>query len=201
MFAIYHIIIGWFAKIIFGPPSVERATSRIMWSGLKSAHKFFRDQGVRELLNFEKLKQTEQDRIFNELVVTNLLLFVLMLDTVAELTGGYRRDFCRDLSETLFYAYPRELARMGVGEEHVDLWNKLMKMRYDEYREDERRWKKRPDPRMQNPWRTVLAVGGLDHLRRGKTSPDDPLFPKMIEWLAESAMLMETILIRATRRL
>jgi len=201
MLAVYYIIIGWIAKIIFGPPSIEKVTSIMMWGDLKLAHRFFRDKSVRALLDFEKLEQMEQDRIFNELVITNLLLSVLMLDTVAELTSGSKRDFCRDVSETLFYAYPRELARMGIDEEHVDLWNKLMKMRYDEYREDERRWKKRPDPRMQNPWRTVLAVGGLDHLRRGKTSPEDPLFPKMIEWLAESAMQTESILIRATRRL
>ena len=153
---------GLIRKFIFGSPDPKSIASKITWRVGKSSFKIFRDRKVRELLKFEELEQTEQDRIFNEFVLSGLSLIYLMLETAVHAYDDERiRDlhqFAKDSKAELFGSY-------------------------------------------QNTLKDVVAVGGLQHIRRGKTSPEDPFYKIFYEWVGSVALDAEIILIRALKRM
>lgn len=170
-------------KIIFGPVSIEKIAAKVVQKIARSSFQIFKDEDIRKMLNFSKIDQTEQDRIFNEFVVTGLSLAILMAETISELNEEKNNSFLK-LKSNLSNYYPNWLKELGVEEQYCDIWRKLIGMRRNEYRKDfEKCQNHLPDPKKANPWVSVVAIGGFHHLRRGKTSPEDPLFKHLLAWL------------------
>jgi len=156
-----------------------------------SAFLLFRDKQFRRLANFEKLSQTEQDRIFNELVIASLVLIMLVLEAPDLRVSREFRDYLADLNKSVPKAYLDHLRSLGVKARHLRDWKKLIAMRYEEYARD------RHDVRaaamhiessqkgldlddlskiqMLVPVQAV-AIGCHHHICRGKTDGRDELF-------------------------
>jgi hypothetical protein len=156
-----------------------------------SAFLLFRDKQFRRLANFEKLSQTEQDRIFNELVIASLVLIMLVLEAPDLRVAREFRDYLADLNKRVPKAYVDHLRSLGVKARHLRDWKKLIAMRYEEYARD------RHDVRaaamhiessqkgldlddlskiqMLVPVQAV-AIGCHHHICRGKTDGRDELF-------------------------
>ncbi len=156
-----------------------------------SAFHLFRDKQFRPLANFEKLSQTEQDRIFNELVIASLVLIMLVLEAPDLRVAREFRDYLADLNKRVPKAYVDHLRSLGVKARHLRDWKKLIAMRYEEYARD------RHDVRaaamhiessqkgldlddlskiqMLVPVQAV-AIGCHHHICRGKTDGRDELF-------------------------
>lgn len=185
-------------NLIFGPLSVEKTADKIIDKTLNSSFKIFSDDKIRQLLKFCDLEQTEQDRIFNEFVVMGLALVYLMIETVCSVTEKEKHEFYKELKNLLPAVYLKRLAGFGIEKKYVDIWGKLFEMRSDEYRQKRNEYRGEvPEPAEGNPWIGIVAIGGLHHLRRGKTSPDDQLFKHLLSWLTSLAIDAEKILIRA----
>lgn len=184
-------------KMIFGPVSIEKAAEKIVEKIAHSSFRFFKDEKIREMLNFSEIDQVEQDRIFNELVVTGLSLAILITETISGLTRDERSITFEKLGNELAVQYPNWLGKLGIEKQYLDIWTKLIEMRCDEYREDFKEYRKHlPDPEKANPWVGVIAIGGLRHIRRGKTSPDDPLFKHLLAWTGSLAVEIEKISVK-----
>jgi len=101
-----------------------------------SAFQLFRDREFRRLAAIEQLSQTEQDRIFNELVVASVVLIMLLLEAPDLRMADEFRVYCAELRARIPRAHVNQLGSMGVEGEHLRDWERLITMRYEEYARD-----------------------------------------------------------------
>jgi hypothetical protein len=156
-----------------------------------SAFDLFRDKQFRRLARIEQLNPTEQDMIFNELVVAFIVLIMLLLEAPDLRADGEFRGYLAGLSTKIPRAYVDHLRNLGVETNHLQDWEKLIAMRFDEYARD------RHDVRavamqiesskkgldlddlskiqMLVPLQAV-AIGCHHHICRGDTEGQDDLF-------------------------
>ena len=101
-----------------------------------SAFELFRDTEFRRLASLEQLSQTEQDRIFNELVVASVVLIMLLLEAPDLRMATDFRAYCAELRARIPRAHVSQLRSLGVEGEHLRDWERLITMRYEEYARD-----------------------------------------------------------------
>jgi hypothetical protein len=156
-----------------------------------SAFHLFRDKQFRRLAGIEQLSQTEQDRIFNELVVAFVVLVMLLLEAPDLRVAGEFQDYLPGLNKTIPKAHVDYLRTLGVKTNHLGDWEKLIVMRYEEYARDRHDVRaaamqiasseKRLDLddlskiQMLAPVQAV-AIGCHYHICRGDTEGQDDLF-------------------------
>lgn len=184
------MLLRWMLKKL-GP---EKMAEEIVQVACGSVYKVFIDKDFRKQLNFERQSRIEQDRFFNELVVTALILVYYISETaVADKQGD---DACfwrsvRDLLKTNFLAW---LGQLGIDKKFVDTWGRLIELRTEEYNGDkiEMRRQMTESKEFQDQVLNVrfirvqvLAIGCLRHLRRGKETPKDPLYKYLLSWLTD----------------
>lgn len=164
-----------------------------------SAFGLFRDKRFCRLAGFEQLSEAEQDRIFNELVVASVALIMLLLEAPDLRVAGEFQGYLAGLSKKIPGAYVDHLRTLGVGTNHLQDWEKLIALRYDEYARD------RHDVRaaamqiessensldldglskiqMLLPVQAV-SIGCHHHICRGKTDGQDDLFKLTLKSLS-----------------
>jgi hypothetical protein len=151
------------------------------------------------LAGFDRLSQTEQDRIFNELVVANLILNMLVFDAPDLRVADEQRAYLAGVNKKIPAAYVQNLKDLGIEAKYLQDWGKLIGMRYEEYARDrhevraaamELESKERSlnmdtlsKIQMLVPVQTV-AIGCHDHICRGKTAGKDDLFKLILESLS-----------------
>jgi len=156
-----------------------------------NAFQLFRDKEFRRLVSFDVISQVEQDRIFNELVVSYIVLIILMLEAPDLRVPREFQDYLKDLKEKIPKAYVDYLRTLGVAAEHLRDWEKLIGLRYEEYAKDRHEVRaaamqvesaeKALDLddldkiQMLVPVQTV-AIGCHHHVCRGETKGRDDLF-------------------------
>jgi hypothetical protein len=101
-----------------------------------SAFQLFRDTAFRRLADVERLSQTEQDRIFNELLVASVVLTMLLLEAPDLRIAKEFRAYCADLRTRIPRAHVNQLRTLGVEAENLRDWECLITMRYEEYARD-----------------------------------------------------------------
>ena len=179
--------------------SVTTATA-LAQAAAGSAFHLFRDKKFRQLAQFEKLSQTEQDRIFNELVLASLVLIMLVLEAPDLRVAREFRSYLSDLNQKVPKAYVDHLRSLGVQAKHLRDWEKLIAMRHEEYARDRHDVRaaamkvessqKRLDLddlfkiQMLVPVQAV-AIGCHHHICRGKTDGRDELFKRTLESLSK----------------
>lgn len=165
--------------------SPEYIAQKITEKIADSAFKVIQKKKFRKMAGFSGLSQTEQDRIFNELLVNGLSLAILIFRTVKERSSGEKRSYFNELQMEMASAYPNWLKELGTDVKFVEKWKGLIKMRCDEYEKDFKEYKKElPDPQKANPWVHIVSIGCHHHIRRGKTDEKDPMFKFVIEWIS-----------------
>jgi hypothetical protein len=165
-----------------------------------SAHELFRDKEFRRMAGFERLSQTEQDRIFNELVVAFLVLVMLLLEAPDLRVPPELRNYLADLNKRISKAHVEHLRSLGVGAAHLRDWEKLISMRYEEYARDKHEVRgaamqiesaeKRLDLEALSRIQLLVpvqavAIGCHHHIFRGKTDGQDDLFKQILKSLTK----------------
>ncbi|MFA6292505.1 MAG: hypothetical protein WC637_12020 [Victivallales bacterium] len=166
-----------------------------------SAFTLFNDKTFRQLARFNVLPVVEHDRIFNELLVAGLTLQMLTLEAPDLHIPDDMRPFLKQVANEIPATHVRELAGMGVEEEHLGVWRQLISMRYEEYAADRHKARaasmqieieaaRRPlDREAMDGIQAmvpvqVVAIGTHCHVCRGKTEEYDELFKFMLNHLS-----------------
>lgn len=133
------------------------------------AYDIWKEQTFRYLIEFEKLSQSEQDRIFNELEVTLLGLLYLNIEQHSSLI---------DLQKYLTKGFLEQLSSLGIENKFLKDWETLINLRLKEYQEDyaialeeAKDYKELKDNEsLIYIWARVetLTLDCLRHIRRGK---------------------------------
>ncbi len=143
----------------------------------------FREPEFRGPIGFEKMGQEEQDRIFNELVITGLCLLYLTLERGERDNANQKsQDAFRQIKNNLTAGYVHTLADGGVEKEFTDLWYQLIAMRCEEYREDYKSHKELFADNRENYWVHICAIGGSDHICRGEGKLVEKILPQISKW-------------------
>jgi hypothetical protein len=165
-----------------------------------SAYELFCDKEFRAMAGLERLSQTEQDRIFNELVVAFLVLIMLLLEAPDLRAARGLRNYFADLKKRISEAHVEHLRTVGVETNHLRDWEKIISMRYEEYARDKHEVRgaamqiesaeKNLDldglSRIQLlvPLQAV-SIGCHHHICRGNTDGQDDLFKRILKSLSK----------------
>lgn len=164
-----------------------------------SAFQLFRDTAFRRLADLERLSQTEQDRIFNELVVASVVLIMLLLEAPDIRIANEFRTYCAELRVRIPRAHVSQLRSLGVEGEHLRDWERLIAMRYEEYARDRHDVRAAAmDLESSEKGLTVdglskiqllvpvqaAAIGCHDHVCRGNAGGRDELFKTILRSLS-----------------
>lgn len=154
---------------------------------------FWKDLEFRKMIDFERISQTDKDRIFNELEVTVLGLVALHAE---------HQPVLIDLERQVIHAFLNMYIKLGVEEGYVKIWKKLINLRFKEYKRDFRlalkeskNWEEIEDENFRVIWARVetLTIDGLSHIRRGKVEKDDPLWSYLRKWLTMMEVVMSRV--------
>jgi hypothetical protein len=177
----------------------ETAAALVQAAG-SSAFQLFNDKQFRHLARFEQLNQTEQDRIFNELVVASVVLIMLVLEAPDLRVAGEFRDYLSNLNKKIPKAHVDYLKSLGVATKHLRIWEKLIAMRYKEYARDRHDVRaaameiesseKRLDLNDLSKIQMLVpvqaaAIGCHHHICRGDTKGRDDLFKLTLSSLSK----------------
>ena len=116
--------------------AAEATADGLVRAAAGSAFELFRDTEFRQLARLEQLSQTERDRIFNELVVASVVLIMLLLEAPDLRMPNELQAYCAELRARIPRAHVRQLRSLGVENEHLRDWERLITMRYEEYARD-----------------------------------------------------------------
>lgn len=182
-------------------------TNKVMEVGLaldqlvnQFAFQLFRDQQFRQLTKFDSLTQTEQDRIFNELIVSYLVLVMFVLESNDLKKLDDEKEFFLEVKEKMPEAHVQVLADLGIPIEFQKQWLQLIDMRYTEYVKDKNTIREEAiavhaqekelsvddhlDIQLLLPVHTV-AIGLHHHILRGKIKGEDELFMYLFKQISE----------------
>lgn len=176
------------AKLLAGA-SQNLAQGIASWS-----FEFWERKDFRLYLDFHKLSKSEQDRIFNELELSLLGLFVLHLDHAIEhASRPEQRIVFSGLQKDLPSAFLQLFINLGIEKQHIDLWKKLIYMRLKEYRRDFKtalkqssKWEEfvEKEEVIHITWARIetITIDCLSHIRRGDVKDGDPLWKLLRKW-------------------
>jgi hypothetical protein len=179
------------------PARMEYKARKIVLFGAGRAFDLFRDKEFRRLLNFDQKDIEEQNRIFNELVVTNLTFLMLLLDQlIQEAEEIDEKQYLEALRKAVPAYFKGFLRRIGISKHYLSLWNKLIEMRYTEQSEEVLRARaaflNHPDPEMKEYALDKLLMIFqavvfclYDHLVRGKIKVGDPIYKYLQPYLVQ----------------
>ena len=177
----------------------QAAAANLAQAAPGAAFQLFSDAQFRRLAGFEQLSQTEQDRIFNELVLAYLVLMMLVLEAPDLRVPEEGRGYLRELNKRIPGAYVDYLRASGIENEHLRDWDRLIAMRYEEYARDRHSVRaaamqiesaeKDLDLNDLSNIQLVLpvqavAIGCHAHICRGRTDGRDELFKATLRSLS-----------------
>jgi len=178
-----------------GSASHEEVAGEVVWHIAKTSFEKFKETDFRQKLNFDTLDQEEQDRIFNELVITGMALVYLTMEIGENLNRNEEsKKTFRGIKNNLASSYVKILRKEGTAKEFLDMWYQLLAMRCEEYRKDYRKHKELfLDPR-QNHWVHICAIGGSDHISRGESQKVESILPQITRWCGALSVELQRII-------
>lgn len=165
-----------------------------------SAYELFCDKEFRRMAGLERLSQVEQDRIFNELVVAFLVLIMLLLEAPDLRVPRELQNYLAGLNKRISEAYVANLKTLGVETHYLRDWEKLISMRYEEYRRDKHEVRgaamqiesaeKSLDLEGLSKIQLLVpvqavSIGCHHHICRGNTTGQDDLFKQIFKSLSK----------------
>ncbi len=159
----------------------------------------FQDKEFRQLIHWEKQSQVEQDRVFNELVATAfILLQALYLNKLPDIKQE-KQDYWHRVYDCLPESFSNYLKSVGIADEFVSLWQKVIDQRWEEYQENKNYTRQEfldfGKEEKDHPYNELLKelamivetirISSILHLTRGRAKPKDPLNRYMQKWLAQ----------------
>ncbi|MCK4553565.1 hypothetical protein KAU19_01215 [Candidatus Parcubacteria bacterium] len=176
-----------FLKYNTHPARIESKCRSLVLLGCNQAMRMFKSEDIRKLLKFDQVSRTEQDRFFNEMTVTNIIMLLLILDKqIIETDDPERKEHLKALREQVPKFFNAFLKRIGIPKKYAKIWQKLVDLRYDEYDRDAIEWR---GALMDINYEVAteksfmifqtMAFGLYHHLRRGKVDSKDELFKRV----------------------
>jgi hypothetical protein len=180
---------------------MARATAAgLSQAAATSAYELFRDKQFRRTAGLERLSQSEQDRIFNELVVAFLVLIILLLEAPDLRVPKEFRSYLAGVNKRISEAYVENLKTLGVETDHLRDWEKLISMRYEEYARDKHEVRKAA-MQIESAEKSLdldalskiqllvpvqaVSIGCHHHICRGNTAGQDALFTQILKSLSK----------------
>lgn len=164
------------------------------------AFELFRDSSFRKLAKFDSKSQSEQDRIFNEIVVWYLVLFIAVLESPDLKKSDEEKQFFQMIAQDMPKIHVKQLANLGIPKVFQKQWLKLIDMRYQEYQKDKEQvrsdavkvhsedkeltTKDHLDIQLLLPVHTV-AICLHHHILKGKVKGEDELFKYLFKAVAD----------------
>jgi len=170
------------------PAKMEHRSRKAVLFGSHLAHNCFRDEEFRRLIRFDKHSEEEQNRLFNELTVTNIALLMLLIDQrVQETSEEFHKEYLVAFRSAVPEFYSAFLRRIHIAEPLAKHWDQLVEMRYDEYSKDMLEFRRRFFDEVNELAREIasdnramifqtVVLGLYSHLMRGKIKKGDPLY-------------------------
>jgi hypothetical protein len=165
-----------------------------------SAFELFQNPTFRREAWFDKINQVEQDRIFNELVVSHLVLIMLILEAPDLRVPDEFRGYLKNLKQQIPKAYVDHLKSLGVETGYLMDWEKLIDLRYEEYARD-RHEVRAAAMQLESAEKPLdledlskiqllvpvqaVAIGCHHHICRGDTEGRDDLFKILLQSLSQ----------------
>ncbi|MBI2103573.1 hypothetical protein HYT59_01055 [Candidatus Woesebacteria bacterium] len=163
------------------------------------AFKTYWDKRFLKLAQIDELEQTEKDRIFNELILASLCLVILTLEARDLRQEEAFKDYLLKVKDEITNVHTDQLKELGIERKHWRLWQKLIKMRYEEYEESRltaREAMMEYEGKEKNleiadltginltipPF--IVAVGAHKHIARGRIKGRDLLFKLIMKKLS-----------------
>lgn len=170
----------------------------------QSSFDLWQNKDFRNLVNFDSISQTEQDRIFNELEVSTLGLFVLNLDNAVQNSKLDETElFYSKLSKAVIEGFLNLYKKLNLPQEAISEWRILIDMRLEEYRKDfkialkesEKIKEVKTDPELGALWAKVetITIDCLSHIRRGDVKKEDPLWRMIRKWLTQLEVILDKL--------
>jgi hypothetical protein len=164
------------------------------------AHALYWHKDFQTLAELDGMDQTEQDRIFNELVVGCIVLVMLGLEAPDLRVDDDLKGYLKELRDAMPAAHARYLEEMGVESKYLNDWTKLINMRFEEYARDRHDvraaamklrsqeadldLKELSGIQLLVPLQAV-AIGAHHHICRGKSEGNDELFKCILKHLSK----------------
>jgi hypothetical protein len=177
----------------------ETTAAGLSQAAASASFQLFKDKHFRKLAGFDGLSQTEQDRIFNELVVANLVLIMLVFEAPDLRVADEYRDYLTGVKKRIPKAYVQNLKDLGIETKYLRDWEKLIDMRYEEYARD-RHEVRAAAMELESKERSLnmdtlskiqvlvpvqaVAIGCHHHVCRGETKGKDDLFKLILQSLS-----------------
>ena len=179
----------------------DETASALVRTAASSSFELFRDKKFRQLAGFGQISQTEEDRIFNELVVASVVLIMLALEAPDLRVAEEFKEYLSKLIKKIPKAHLDYLKESGVkSKKHLRDWIKLIDMRYKEYARDKHDVRAAAMQiessekgldlddlskiQMLVPVQAV-AIGCHHHICRGETDGQDDLFKLTLRALSK----------------
>lgn len=170
---------------IFPPKNPNELARRMTEKTAELAFKLFRDENFRQLNNFKEINQVEQDRIFNEIVVSGIVLTILIFENLENKSQNKKNNqFYSEMQMELESSYGNWLRDLGSQEEHASLFKDLIKMRLKEYERDYQKFQKEvlKHTNTQFPYLFIVAIGGSTHIARSKKKLIEAILKPFTKW-------------------
>jgi hypothetical protein len=159
-----------------------------------SAYQAFTDKEFRELVEFEKINEEEQNRIFNELTVTALIMLISVIGNRAPFIKQKRKNFWQEVREKIPEIFVDNLEKIGIAKEYTGLWKKVLSQRLKEYKERKEITKEALEEELKNEKLSekirkdligleTLSLSSMLHITRGKSKNKDLLKKHLKGWL------------------
>src|SRR4030065_1543436 len=116
-------------SILVPPKNPEELAKAITEKIANMSFGLFKNEDFRNMNNFKKIDITEQDRIFNEIIVSGLALAIMMFEAMENKAKSEKiKESYSEIQVELASRYPNWLKELGSKESDVDLWRELTKM-------------------------------------------------------------------------
>jgi hypothetical protein len=152
----------------------------------------YNDPDFRKFAGFKDLDEEEHNRIFNEIQATGLIFAVESIKLEAYRLGDEREEFWWRACKLIPGEFFGWLSELKIEKEHVDTWQKLFKLRLDEYckgAEEIKTLMKKELPSGHETAKEVyflmesIAISSALHIKRGVMEPGDRVKRYLMTWL------------------
>ncbi len=184
-----------FFKYNTHPARIEAKTRKVVLFGLNKAFEIFKNKKFRSFLQFENKQIKEQDRIFNELTVTNIVFLMFLLEQIIHDTEEEdRQEYFRAIKENIPKYFAGFIGRLGIENGYINLWDYLINMRHEEYtasiNDFRAEFLKQKDRKISELAYDnlimifqAIAFGLYKHIMRGKIKRGDPFYDFLQSYL------------------
>jgi len=166
-----------------------------------SGYKIFTDEQFRESINFEKEKQEEQDRIWNEIAATGLIFLLSFLDDYLKADDSDRRPFWVEVRNEIVPEFIKWLEELKIPDEFVKIWKKLIDLRMEEFKDKrqiafdvlKKEFSDGDTPEFRNTFIRLqtLVISGSMHITRGDNQKVILLKKYLNAWLGVLNLKLE----------